>query len=411
MSPQADARAVRDLAKEYRAISDLPVQEKRRNLWRKHNSFHGEFPLIYVLDYAWDELEESRSLVCEDEFRRRVELQLRKLIYWHGLDDDSIFEPWFTWPAVRRSGGWGASGVKNYTGDPGGSYKMEYPIKDYARDLKRLVVPEHAIDEEATARQLDFLNEAFGGILEIDLARSTSYTAWGADISSSLEHLRGIGNVMMDMVDDPENLHRLSRFLMEGALKAQQEAEDAGDWGLTDHNNQAMVYSEDLEDPAPNTRGVKRSQLWTYVAAQEMQCVSPAMHDEFVLQYQLPILKKFGLVAYGCCEDLTNKIDMLRQVSNLRRISVTPFADVRSCAEQIGRDYILSYRPSPSDMVGYQFDRDFVYRKIRSDLEICREYNCHVDITLKDVETVGNDPDRVRNWVAVTREVIGDLYG
>jgi len=34
-----------------------------------------------------------------------------------------------------------------------------------------------------------------------------------------------------------------------------------------------------------------------------------------------------------------------------------------------------------------------------------------VDITLKDVETVEGDPDRVRQWVALTREVIADLFG
>ena len=30
-------------------------------------------------------------------------------------------------------------------------------------------------------------------------------------------------------------------------------------------------------------------------AAQEMAQVSPAMHDEFVLEYQRPIIEKFGL--------------------------------------------------------------------------------------------------------------------
>ncbi|GAI58840.1 unnamed protein product [marine sediment metagenome] len=50
---------------------------------------------------------------------------------------------------------------------------------------------------------------------------------------------------------------------------------------------------------------------------------------------------KFGLVAYGCCEDLTYKVDMLRQIPNLRRIAVPPFADAAKCAEQIGRDYVF----------------------------------------------------------------------
>jgi hypothetical protein len=118
-------------------------------------------------------------------------------------------------------------------------------------------------------------------------------------------------------------------------------------------------------------------------------------------------MEQFGLVAYGCCEDLTEKIDMLRQISNLRRIAVSPFADVRRCAEQIGRDYVFSYRPSPTDMVGYGLDEQRVKEQLHQDLTACRD--CCVDITLKDVETVEADPQRVRRWVQLCRQVIDEV--
>jgi len=146
-----------------------------------------------------------------------------------------------------------------------------------------------------------------------------------------------------------------------------------------------------------------RCELWAFMAAQEFAGVSPEMHDEFLLQYQLPILKEFGLVAYGCCEDLTHKIDMLRQIPNLRRITVSPFADVAKCAEQIGREYVLSYRPSPADMVSYDFNPERIRKILKQGLGACTK--SHVDITLKDVETVQNDPHRIRNWVKIVREV------
>ena len=62
--------------------------------------------------------------------------------------------------------------------------------------------------------------------------------------------------------------------------------------------------------------------------------MSPKFHDEFLFQYQIPIMEHFGLVHYGCCEDLTRKIDMLRQLKNLRSIAVTPAANLRKCAGQ-----------------------------------------------------------------------------
>jgi hypothetical protein len=214
---------------------------------------------------------------------------------------------------------------------------------------------------------------------------------------------------MIDMLDNPEWLHSLVKFMRDGVLKAHAEAEAAGDWGLGAHQNQAMPYAKELEDPAANKNGVQRNQLWGYMASQEFTSVSPSMHDEFLLQYQLPILKCFGLVAYGCCEDLTRKIDILRQIPNLRRIAVSPFADVAKCAAEIRQDYVLSYRPSPADMVSYGFDRDRIRSILRQDLEACKD--CHVDITLKDVETVEKDPERVKKWVTLTREVIDEVFG
>ena len=64
---------------------------------------------------------------------------------------------------------------------------------------------------------------------------------------------------------------------------------------------------------------------------------------------------------------------------------------------------MLSYRPSPADMVGYGFDEQRIRQIIGRDLSICRQNGCHVDITLKDVETVGRDPTRVKRWVQVVR--------
>ena len=231
---------------------------------------------------------------------------------------------------------------------------------------------------------------------------------WGGDISTHLGFLRGIENFMTDMYDNAAWLHKLVKFLGEGVLKVHDEAEAAGDWGLSAHENQAMPYAEELPDPAPNVNGIKRRQLWAFMAAQEFTVVSPAMHEEFLLRYQLPVLKQFGLVFYGCCEDLTNKIDMLRKIPNLRRIAVSPMANPARCAEQIGRDYVLSYRPSPTDMVGYGFDEARIRKIMSRDLKDCRQ--CHVDITLKDVETVEKDPTRVRRWVQLTREIIADVW-
>lgn len=403
----SDIAVLRELGKQYMDVCANPVQAERRALWRKHNSLIKTRPLIYVRAFAWKEMPESQC-VCEEPFLRSYEDFFRRHLFWDTLGDDSIFEPWVTVHATPMCSGWGLWGERNFSTEPRGSFKVDYPIKELS-DIEKLSLPWHEIDEAKTADEFQRLSDAIGDIVMVNIDRGPSYRMWTGDLSTDLGHLRGIEHMMMDMLDNPDWLHRLVGFMSEGVLKIHDEAEVAGDWGLCAHQNQAMPYAEELEDPAPNVNGVKRSQLWGYMAAQELTAVSPAMHDEFILQYQLPILQRFGLVAYGCCEDLTAKIDMLRQIPNLRRIAVSPFSDVAKCAEQIKQDYVLSYRPSPADMVSYGFDEDRVRSILRRDLEACRD--SHVDITLKDVETVEGDPERVKNWVAVARSVIDEVLG
>ena len=401
MGIKKDIQILRDLAKKYVEICNKDVQKERRDLWRKHNSLKKTRPLIYVRAFAWHEMPQSKCTIV-DSFLRQFESFFRNRLFWNTFRDDSIFEPWVTIQASYKCTGWGLLGERNYSSEAYGSYKIDYPIKKLD-DIKNLRVPYHEIDERKTSEEMKRLLDAIGDIIVINVDRGPAYRMWEGDISTHLGFLRGIETIMLDMTDNPEWLKSLVKFLADGVLKTHDEAEAAGDWGLCTHENQAMPYAEQLSDPAANVNGVKRKQLWAFMAAQEFTGVSPVMHEEFLLRYQIPILEKFGLVSYGCCEDLTNKIDILRQIPNLRRIAVSPFANVAKCAEQIGKDYVLSYRPSPTDMVGYGFDTNRIRSILRRDLESCK--NSHVDITLKDVETVENDPNRVREWVRIVRDV------
>ena len=397
---------VRELAKKYREICNAPEQNGKRDMWRRHNSFRKTPVLIYIRAFAWNEMPESKCL-CQNEFLRGYENFFRQAVFRSSFKDDFIFEPWLNVGAAYKCSGWGVNAERHFVDEENETltaFKVEYPLKELA-DFEKMRAPWHEIDEVETAQRKRIMEDMVGDIITVNLDRSPAYRMWTADISTDLGYLRGIENIMLDMFDNPEWLHKLLAFMRDGTLRAQESAEKAGDWGLCAHQNQAMPYAEELQDPAANVNGVKRSQLWGYMAAQEYTLISPEMHDEFLLQYQIPILEKFGLVAYGCCEDLTRKIDMLRKIKNLRRIAVSPFANVAKCAEQIGSDYILSYRPSPSDMVSYGFDSERIKKTIVGDLGIFKRNGSCFDITLKDVETVQNDPDRIRRWVEVVRGV------
>ena len=176
------------------------------------------------------------------------------------------------------------------------------------------------------------------------------------------------------------------------------------------NENQAMPYCEELAAPDSVQSGCKASQLWTFMASQEFTGIGPDLYDEFMLQYQIPIMERFGMTAYGCCEDLTLKIPLLKKIKNLRRIAITPFSNVRKCAEQIGKDYVASYRPNPTDMIAKGLDEGLVKKIVKRDYEILRDNNCIFDITLKDVETISSRSENMIRWVKLVRKIGEEVF-
>lgn len=405
-----DIDILRPLAEHYRDIANLPVQEEKRKLWRDHLSLKPTRVPILATYGMWNvwcrQVWAEDQLTCSDPLYRSYERILKMLIFQHdAVGDDSIQNPWIDLRASVRGGWgtlWGVEEKMTDSGVEGGARSYTTPLSDW-KDMKKLTWTKHEIDENETNRNRERLEEAFGDILPINVDRSPAYSGFSADISTSIAKLRGLENLMTDMYEYPEELHRLLAFMRDGILANNQAAEDAGDYSLTSGSNQAMCYAEGLEAPRPNSGPRKRRDLWGFAAAQEYTLISPEFHEEFLFQYQRPIYEHFGLTHYGCCEDLTRKIDMLRKLTNLRSIAVTPTADIARCAEQIGCDYAISWRPNPADMVCCGYNEALIRRIISNGLEACK--GCFPHLHLKDVETMEGDNSRLKRWVKLVRQL------
>jgi hypothetical protein len=135
--------------------------------------------------------------------------------------------------------------------------------------------------------------------------------------------------------------------------------------------------------------------------------ISPIMFAEFVLPYQLPLLERFGLVCYGCCEPLDKRWRYVQGIPRLRRVSVSPWSNLAKMAELLGDRYIYSMKPPPSDLALPSFDADRIRANLREAMRVTR--NCRVEVIMKDNHTIGGDPQRVRRWVQIAREEAEDL--
>jgi len=405
-----DVEVLRDLARQVRALATSDRMSESRNLWRDHNSLLRSRVPVYMRWFATAHEIVDPHLACEDPLLRGHERRLRQLVFQGWLEDDYTIEPWHVVGARRvlpEDGPWGVSPTRTHSSDAGGAWKEIAPLQDES-DFDRLVTPRHVIDEEATARDAERLHDAIGDILPIVVDRAPAWMMWRGDLSTDIAHLRGLEQIMWDMYDNPAFLHRLLAFMRDGVLAAHEQAEAAGDFRLIDHQNQSMPYARELPDPSPSEDPVPRSRLWGYMAAQEYTLISPELTDEFMLQYQIPILERFGLSAYGCCEKMDAKISLARKIPNLRRVAVTPSSDPATCAEQIGTDYVASWRPNPAETVCCGFDADRIRTIVREAREAFDANGTVFDVCLKDIQTVEHQPERLRDFVRIVREVCDD---
>ena len=413
MSNSNDINILKELARRYAEIAALPIQDEKRKLWTDHLSLKPtRVPILatYGMHNVWCwEVFGDDQMQCKDPFYRNFERDLKMRIFQHEVvEDDSIQEPWISLGAdVEGSRGtlWGIEERMQGPRAQGGAQAFVPSLKTWD-DVSKMRMTHHKVDEQATAQNLEKLSEAVGDILTIDVIRNPCYIGFGADLSSSITKMRGMEQLMLDMYESPDELHKLLSFMRDGILGNNQEAEDAGHFSLTSGHNQQMCYADELEPPAPNSEPVKRKDIWGFCAAQEYTLISPDFHDKFLFQYQMPIMEHFGLVHYGCCEDLGRKIDMLRPLKNLRSIAVTPAADVKLCAEQIGTDYVISWRPNPTNMMCYGYNEDLIRRIITEGLDACKGGFPHIH--LKDVETVEGDITRLTRWVKLVRQIAGE---
>jgi hypothetical protein len=401
-----DRTIIRDLAQRVAEIAAQPEQEVKRELWYAQSSLKPIRPLVFCSpEGSWVELLPNSALTCEGENARRVEQGLRLRIYAaeHFQDDQVCDNSYNVYHAVEISG-WGVHQEYIHSGTERGAYVWEAPIKSRA-DLEKLRRPKAGHDEEASRRNLEFAQELLGDILEV---RQKGPLWMSAGLIDQWTHLRGINQTFMDMSDDPEMVHAGMRFLMEGTLGLMEDLESQGLLTLNNGNDYcgsgAFGWTRELPSPGFNGQ-VRLRDLWGFADAQTMSLVSPAMHEEFVLSYQVPILERFGLNYYGCCEPLHLKLDMLkRHVPRLRRVSISPWADKRISAEKLGPDIIFGWKPNPAYVAAVEFDPELVRRDIRETVAICREHGCPLEMTIKDTHTCNWQPWRFDAWTRIARE-------
>jgi hypothetical protein len=406
-----DRTILSDLARQVAGIAALPVQAERRELWKRHNSLKPARPLILIFpEGAWEELLPEDALLCQGEEARRFEWALRSRIYTHEhLQDDTVIErEWIVHKVIHNSG-WGLEPRRIPSPEARGAWRFD-PVIRRPADLEKLRFPEITYDEEATQRALGQAQDLLGDILDVKL-KGVAHLSY--HLMSEYTDLRGLEEVMLDMYAEPQMLHDAMVFLEEGHRRILQQYVEQNLLSLnndgTYHNSGGNGYTDELPAPGFDPERVRPCDMWASAEAQQMAQVGPRQHTEFALEYEKRLLEPFGLTGYGCCEDLTRKLDDVLCIPHLRRVSISPFANVDACAEKLEDRVIYSWKPRPSDLVG-QFQEERIRRYIRHTIEVAQRHGCVLEIILKDTHTCEYHPERFDRWAQIARQEVDRLY-
>jgi|TARA_B100000959_G_scaffold22092_1_gene21324 hypothetical protein len=411
-SLHADRQILRPLAERYCAIAHLDIQKQRMDRYFDTIGLKQVRPVVLIDEVPWGEIREDALMNrCESEELRWLEGLLRRSLYqWEHFQVDKVMAPIFQIPKRIHSTGIGIQVQETQIKGDTGAYIASHEYVDQLQtdeDLERLELPVVTYDKEETERAAELATDVFSGLMETEIVGHIfQYNIW-----DQISCYRGVEKLLVDLAVRPEFMHRTAKRFMEIAAATFGQYVQLG----LLNTNPLLLHCTPAcsrELPAADYAGAARPQdTWGRCSAQIFSAVSPQMHDEFDLEYNQELFGSSGLLYYGCCEPLDTKIDILRRrFANLRKVSITPWADPEVAAQSMGSDFVMSAKPNPAFVAGPTFDPDPVQKEIHSVLEACNRHGTTCEFVLKDVSTIANQPANLTRWAQTVDEVIDQYF-
>lgn len=397
-----DREIVRDLARRQAEIAALPVMEERARLWTAHNDLRGERPMVFFEPNTVGDKGFVPETTCETELGRQMELQIKWAILNHErIGDDRVVTAEFLCPWRYAMTVFDMPVRKTVSAD-GVGFHIEEQIADLTADMDKIKPSSLTFDREGSLAYADRAREVLGDILSVRM--STMLTA---SITNELVHRMGMENMFVAMMDTPDEFHTLMGVLTDGYLRLFDELEKRQMLSLNHANDWVCQGTFGYTTQLPTPLGdIRVSDLWGYADSQETVGISPAMFGEFFFPYYQRVAERYGLTVYGCCEPVHPFWKYIGTLSNLRKVSISPWCDEAFMGEQLrGKPVIYQRKPSPNFVgVGKYLDEDAFRAYIDETLHHAK--GCRLEFTFRDVYTLSGELDKPRRAVEIVREEI-----
>ncbi len=396
-----EIKYIRELAAEVVNIAREPRMAAIKQRWSDVNGLRrpDHSPVWCNPVGLWAELIPDSSLCCRDSFLRDLELTFKKLLIKRDIDDDTPVNDYFKSGMVfdvTPDNVWGVDIVRESLDTAGSAWQYKSALQT-PDDFDRLRIPEYRYNPQKTAAKAAKLEEVLSGVIPVRIVPFQGYFSI-ATICYPAAELRGMEQMMMDMMLEPELVHRLMNIIYQGAMRFLDAVEAAGN--IVPNNDEAMFQS------APLRQGISASDYslkdcWIAGNSQELDQVSPAMFEEFLLDYQKKIFARFGAVSYGCCENLTHKMAPVLAIPNLKIMVCSAWTNLDKLIAQTGTKHCIMWRHKASDVV---CPHDTAAFKQYVNEGARKLQGCYYQTILRELQTQMGHTSRLYEWTQISKE-------
>ncbi|NLG25539.1 MAG: hypothetical protein GX558_09305 [Clostridiales bacterium] len=407
MITEKDRQRLRALAGEQaeRAAGDLNARIYAD--WMAHGAGSpGSRPMIRIELNTFEPEVIPALQKCEGDEARAIERRLLAATVNQALFGDDTLVPAYYGVANRmRFMAFGLPVKREHTGGLGHQF-VPY-LTDLRRDYGLLRPSIYGGDPEGAAREAERAHSLFGDLLPV---RRIS-NAMGVSPTQDVVHIMSMEDMYVAMMDEPELFVRMLDRLADDYLAFFRQLADEGQLisaARDQHLCQGTYcFTDELPDMKP---GAQLADLWLYADSQESAGIGASMYEELVFPAYKKLAAAFGLISYGCCEAVHALWDRcLSTLSNLRKVSISPWCDEEMMGERLrGGPVVYLRKPSPNYLgVGDALDEDGVREHIARTARAAR--GCRLEVIQRDVYTIGHSTEKVRRYVALIREQL-DKY-
>ncbi|MEG1515460.1 MAG: hypothetical protein RSD95_11285 [Clostridia bacterium] len=408
----SDVAVLRSLASRQLEIAHSKKNRALLDLWKRHGAFSGERPVIHVEVDTFEQEVITPLLVCEHSLARQLEHDLyHNMVCQTLFDDDTPVPDYFLSRTESYFHLFGYEIGRTQAQSADGStlgHRFHYVIGDLHEDYDKLGETTYGVNEESARAYKTLAEDTFGDILPVRPAMDCLY----AVPTQQLVHMMGMENMFIAMCDyEDEFLKVMGRiaddyinyfqFLCEkGYLLPTTSFEKLG--------NGSFCFTNELSPE----KALLTTDVWGFMDSQETVGVSPAMFHDMIFPCYQKIAGRFGLMSYGCCENVAPFWNDIGTLQNIRKVSISPWCDEEFMAERLQDQKIIYHRkPSPNYLgVNKTLDEDALRGHIKKSLVVANKRHCKMEITQRDVYTIHGNLGKVKRFVAITREEIGNCW-